>query len=226
MVEPPCLPAPPGARRPPAPTRRAVVGGLVAVGGLTGCSGGSVRRAVGIGGSDSPAPLTPDVRVATRALTAVRGAREQLVATIARYPGLAGTLSPLVAVHRAHESSLVDAVPARARTEASPSVSPPASPSPTSTSSADTSSSGSPTPSGSPTSRTSAPTPTPTSSGAPAAPRVPRTRPRALSAAVAREERLHRTLDALALEADSGEFARLLASMGAAVAQRLTAVPT
>lgn len=56
---------------------------------------------------------------------------------------------------------------------------------------------------------------------APAAYRVPPRQGRAVPALLAREQLLHRTLDALALQAQSGDFARLLASMGAAVAQRL-----
>lgn len=51
---------------------------------------------------------------------------------------------------------------------------------------------------------------------------VPRGRDAALKRLAARERRLHQTLDALALRAQSGDFARLLASMGAAVNQRLT----
>jgi hypothetical protein len=58
-------------------------------------------------------------------------------------------------------------------------------------------------------------------SAAPAAYRVPRNREKALSALAAREQRLHDTLDELALRAQSGQFARLLASMGAAIHQRL-----
>lgn len=63
------------------------------------------------------------------------------------------------------------------------------------------------------------PSASPTASPAPYA--VPRDRDRALTALTAREQRLHDTLGALALQAQSGDFARLLASMGAAVSQRL-----
>jgi hypothetical protein len=78
-------------------------------------------------------------------------------------------------MHRAHEKSLADAVPARARPSATP-----------------------------------------------AAYAVPRKGDVALTRLAAREQRLHDILDALALRAQSGDFARLLASMGAAVSQQLT----
>jgi hypothetical protein len=59
------------------------------------------------------------------------------------------------------------------------------------------------------------------SSTAPAPYVVPRQREAALRSLRAREQRLHATLDGLALRAQSGEFARLLASMGAGIGQRL-----
>ncbi len=59
------------------------------------------------------------------------------------------------------------------------------------------------------------------SSTAPAPYAVARQRDVALRNLRAREQRLHDTLDGLALQAQSGEFARLLASMGAAISQRL-----
>lgn len=50
---------------------------------------------------------------------------------------------------------------------------------------------------------------------------VPRKSAIALRKLTTREQQLHATLDALALRAQSGDFARLLASMGAGVGQRL-----
>ncbi|MCW2867574.1 MAG: hypothetical protein JWR20_1762 [Marmoricola sp.] len=179
-------------------SRRGVLagaGGLAAAPLLVGCSLGEVGQAVRRGSGPAPTP-TPDVRVATRALASVRAAREQVSATTARYPGLAGTLAPLLAVHRAHEASLVDAVPRGAASPTSSAASPTASPS---------------------TGATPTGTPAPT---APTAPTVPRTRARALAAVVALEDRLHADLDGLAMRAQSGDFARLLAAMGAALAQR------
>jgi hypothetical protein len=60
----------------------------------------------------------------------------------------------------------------------------------------------------------------------PAAYAVPRKREKALARLTAREQRLHATLDELAVKAQSGQFARLLASMGAALHQRATGSPT
>ncbi len=155
-------------------SRRSVVFGVLGgVAGMTlaGCSdnGDSGDKLPG-----SPAGLAPDVAVATSALTEIRAVREAASATLARFPENRSTLAPLVGVHRAHEATLVDAVPDRA----SPSASP-------------------------------------------APYRVPRKREKALSVLATREQRLHTTLDGLALRAESGQFARLLASMGAAIHQRL-----
>ena len=62
-------------------------------------------------------------------------------------------------------------------------------------------------------------------SAAPAPYVVPRKREKALPVLATREQRLHDTLDGLALRAQSGQFARLLASMGAALHQRLATWP-
>ena len=61
------------------------------------------------------------------------------------------------------------------------------------------------------------PSPTPT----PHPPRVARRQPAALHQAVAAENGLRRSLEDLAARAQSGEFARLLAAMSAAVGQQL-----
>lgn len=62
-------------------------------------------------------------------------------------------------------------------------------------------------------------------SAAPAPYAVPRNRDRAVKALEVHEQKLHDTLDGLALRAQSGQFARLLASMGAALHQRLAEWP-
>ena len=160
--------------RGPGPSRRSVLAaGLVGIGGLalTACSDDAEP---GTREPASPAGLAPDVAVATQALTEIRAVREAVVATLARFPDTRSTIGPLVPMHRAHEATLVDAVPDRAR----PST---------------------------------APTPY----------AVPGRREKALAKIAAREQRLHDTLDGLALRAQSGQFARLLASMGTAVHQRL-----
>ncbi|ROR92100.1 hypothetical protein [Nocardioides aurantiacus] len=168
----------------PSPTRRTlsrrtlVTGGL-AVGAaatvLPGCSVDTPLR-----GDDTPRPRrpAPDVAVATTALAELRATRRALAATTRRFPGLASRLDPVGSMHRAHEASLVDAVPAGA----DPST--------------------------------------------PARPyAVPRRRPAALRALEQREQELHDRLATLAAQAQSGEFARLLASMGAGVQQRLATWP-
>lgn len=58
-------------------------------------------------------------------------------------------------------------------------------------------------------------------SATPAPYTVPRHRQKALATLATREQRLHDSLGTLALRAESGQFARLLASMGAALTQRL-----
>ena len=54
---------------------------------------------------------------------------------------------------------------------------------------------------------------------------MPRRREPALTRLTVTEQKLHDTLGALALKAQSGDFARLLASMGAAIDQRLAVWP-
>jgi hypothetical protein len=120
------------------------------------------------------AELAPDVAVATSALSEIRAVRTAVAGTLSRFPAVRASLAPLAQLHQAHEGSLANAVPQRAR----PSV-------------------------------------------APAPYVVPRKREVALANLAVREQRLHDTLDGLALRAQSGEFARLLASMGAAISQRL-----
>lgn len=122
----------------------------------------------------APAGLTPDVAVATSALAEIRVVRTAVDRTLARFPESRARLLPLGQMHRAHEKSLVEAVPSRAEPSATP---------------------------------------------APYV--VPRRREVALTSLATRERRLHDTLGTLALGAQSGDFARLLASMGAAVSQQL-----
>lgn len=126
----------------------------------------------------SPGRLAPDVAVATRALDEIRAVRAATSSTLSRFPAARGPLGALLAMHHAHEVSLADAVPVRARGKA-----------------------------------------------APARFVVARKRDVALRNLARREQRLHETLDALALRAQSGDFARLLASMGAAVGQQLARWP-
>lgn len=160
------------------PSRRAVVAGALGgfgVAALGGCS----SEDPGTKAPPSSAGLAPDVAIATSALAEIRAVRAAVSATIARFPASRATLAPVVRVHRAHEATLVDAVPDGASTRAEP-----------------------------------------------AHYVVPHKRAKALARLAAREQRLHDELDGLALRAQSGQFARLLASMGSAVHQRLAVWPS
>jgi hypothetical protein len=159
-------------------SRRALMAAGAGIAGLvaTGCSVDSP-----VTGDKKPEPspdLAPDVAVASRALTEITAVREAATRTLSRHPEIRPGLVAVVHMHRAHETSLADAVPKQAK---------------------------------------------PTATPAPYA--VPRDRDVALKRLAARERRLHHTLDTLALRAQSGDFARLLASMGAAVNQHLAVWP-
>lgn len=161
----------------PAPSRRSVL--AVGLGGagalaLAGCADEAEPRPTGPQASAGPAGLAPDVGVATTALSEIEAVRVAVSATVRRFPAVRPQVGGLVALHQAHEATLVEAVPQRARPSAGP---------------------------------------------APYV--VPRDRDKALAKLAARERRLHESLGGLALKAQSGQFARLLASMGAAVDQRL-----
>lgn len=168
---------------PPPPSAHAVVsrrGLLLGGAGLVAAAGCSTSRSEPE--HDAPsgtARLAPDVAVATAALERIRGQRAAVDATAARYPALRAALADVTAMHTAHEGSLVDAVPERARPDVPP---------------------------------------------APYA--VPRRRAAAARKLARAEESLHAALDALALRAESGAFARLLACMGAGIAQQLGRWPS
>jgi hypothetical protein len=160
-------------------SRRSLIAGTVGVAALL-VSGCSVENPA----SDDKAPkpnsqLAADVVIAVRALAEIRAVRAAVSRTASRHPPARPDLVPLAQMHRAHEASLVDAVPDRAQPAARP---------------------------------------------APYV--VPRKRAVAMRRLGAREQRLHDTLAALSLRAESGDFARLLASMGAGINQRLTVWPS
>jgi hypothetical protein len=160
-------------------SRRSLIAGTVGIAAMvaTGCSVENPTSADKA--PRSAAGLAPDVKVAVRALAEIRAARAAVSRTMSRYPPVRPDLAALVQMHRAHEASLVDAVPAQARPETDP---------------------------------------------APYV--VPRRRAVALRKLESREQRLHDTLAGLSLRAESGDFARLLASMGAGISQRLTVWPS
>jgi hypothetical protein len=160
-------------------SRRALIAGTVGVAAfvVSGCSVENPTTADKA--PKSVAKLAPDVAVATRALAEIRAVRAAVSRTISKHPPSRPELAPLVRMHTAHEATLVEAVPERARTESNP---------------------------------------------APYV--VPRKRAIALRKLEAREQRLHDQLAGLALRAESGDFARLLASMGAGITQRLVVWPS
>jgi hypothetical protein len=167
------------------PSRRSLLVAGLGVGSgllLVGCSsesddegGRAARSPASPAAPAAPASTTPDVAVATLALSEIRTAAAAVRATGVRFPDLRGDLAGLGAMHQAHERSLAEAVPAPARTSATP---------------------------------------------APYA--VPRRRDAALRRLTTTEQGLHDTLGRLAMRAQSGQFARLLASMGTGVTVRVT----
>jgi hypothetical protein len=160
-------------------SRRSLIAGTVGMAALV-VAGCSVENPTSDDKAPKPAAdLAPDVTVAVRALAEIRAVRDAASRTMSRYPPARPDLAPLVEMHRAHEASLVDAVPARARPAAGP---------------------------------------------APYV--VPRKRAVAMRKLGTREQRLHDTLAGLSVRAESGDFARLLASMGAGITQRLTVWPS
>lgn len=164
-------------------SRRGLLLGGVGLLALAGCSGDDSGDDSGDSGNGKNPPrdtseLAPDVAVATAALERIRATRAAVDATSARHPALGRELAGVTEMHAAHEESLVDAVPERARPDSPPAT-------------------------------YTVP---------------PRRRVAARRLAVAETE-LHEGLDELALRAESGDFARLLASMGAGIAQQLAGWP-
>jgi hypothetical protein len=160
-------------------TRRGLLLGSMGLLAVAGCSSGDDDPEDREDRAPSGTPkLAPDVAVATTALERIRGTRAALDATTDRFPPLRRELAGVTAMHVAHEASLVDAVPERARPD-----SPPASYA------------------------------------------VPQRRGVAMRKLAGVESELHAALDTLALQAESGDFARLLASMGAGIAQQLARWP-
>jgi hypothetical protein len=167
-------------------SRRGLLLGGVGLLALAGCSGDDSGGDSGDSGDSGigknpprdTSELAPDVAVATAALERIRATRAAVDATSTRHPVLGRELADVTEMHAAHEESLVDAVPERARPDSPPAT-------------------------------YTVP---------------PRRRVAARRLAVAETE-LHAALDELALRAESGDFARLLASMGAGIAQQLAGWP-
>lgn len=181
-------------------TRRTAIGGAAAVGAVvvTGCTPSGIDRRSRKGAVAAPTtPDTdPDVALAATVLADEQAMLDRIAATVARHPGLDGRLAAARAAHQAHVDLLTKAVPKEAR------VSPSASPS------QDAAPSVSPSVSPSPT-------------GTPAVPARP---PRALAVLADQEDRLSLVGRRSAFAAQSGAFARVLASMSASAAQHAVAL--
>jgi hypothetical protein len=171
-------------------SRRAVLGLAAGAAVVSGCTPKGVDRRAKPQPSTRPTPEEdPDVTLAATVLSGEQAILDRLTATVRRHPGLRARLSPAAAAHRAHVRLLTDAVPDKV----TPSTAGTPSPTP----------SGSPAPTGPPVVR----------------PVVP-VRPGLALAALAREEGRLSLLDKRSsFAAESGAFARVLASMAASAAQ-------
>jgi hypothetical protein len=197
-------PRPTPSRRAATLTRRTAL--LGAVGSTTlACSPYELqtqrrRRPVRPTPSTAEAPATdPDVELATTVVAAERALLDRIDATVRRHPRLERLLAATREVHDAHVTLLEDAVP-----EESGASEP----------GTDASDAASPSDLASPTDVPSVPAV------------VPRDRARALRAVAAAEDDLSLTAKQAAFSAESGAFARVLASMAAAAAQQSAVLRT
>lgn len=182
----------------PALTRRTALASLVAAAGGAVLAGCTSESTPGA----LPAPeggqrLDPDVTVAALALVDERETLALLEAASERHRRLRGTLAPMIAAHRAHADLLAEAVPDDAT--------------PTSPSTALESPVGSPSVTGSP---------------GPGPREVPSDQRQALVTLTAAEQQLSTTIRRHAFVAESGQFARLLASISAACSQHAAVLST
>jgi hypothetical protein len=145
--------------------------------------------------------VDPDVDLATTVVAAERALLERIDATVRRHPRLERVLTATREVHEVHVTLLEDAVPDEAGAPDGETQTSTSTPSPTE------------------------PGPTPTDD--PVGPdRVPRDRARALRAVATAEDELALTAKQAAFAAQSGAFARVLASMAAASAQQSAVLRT
>ncbi len=148
--------------------------------------------------AEAPA-VDPDVDLATTVVAAERALLERIDATVRRHPRLERVLASTREVHDVHVSLLEDAVPAGSGASDAATPTSPASP-------------GEPGPT--PADDTSEPV------------GVPRDRARALRAVATAEDELALTAKQAAFAAQSGAFARVLASMAAASSQQSAVLRT
>lgn len=190
-------PRPTSSRRAATLTRRTALLGAVGTTTLA-CSPYELqtqqrRRRVRPTPTTAEAPATdPDVELATTVVAAERALLDRIDATVRRHPRLGRVLAATREVHDAHVTLLEDAVPDESGAPET-EASDPASP--------------------------SEPGSTPTDEPAGTSP-VPRDRARALRAVASAEDDLALTAKQAAFSAESGAFARVLASMAAAAAQQ------
>ena len=193
-------PARSDARRDPGLTRRTAVGaGLVgAAAVLTGCTptSGIDRRPKPGATKTRAAAVDPDVALAATVLAHEEALLDHVLVTIERHPDLETVLVGARSSHLAHIDLLKDAVP--------DDVDVPATGSPTASSSVS--------PSVSPSAAATPPSPS----------RVPARAAVALGAIGRAEDRLALVGRRSSFAAESGAFARVLASMAAAAAQQAT----
>jgi len=94
-------------------SRRSALGLGIAVVGVSagGCAVNNPLTEERTPAARATRDLDPDVAVAVAGVTLVRGALAAVTATGQSHPALGGRLAGLVAMHQAHLSALVDAVP-------------------------------------------------------------------------------------------------------------------
>jgi hypothetical protein len=141
--------------------------------------------------------VDPDVALAATVLADEQALLDQVLATLERHPGLEAALAGARSAHQAHVELLKDAVPDDART-----------------------------PETDPGSPTVSPSVSPSVGASPSVPRVPARVPVALGAVARAEDRLALVGRRSSFAAQSGAFARVLASMAAAAAQQATTLAT
>jgi len=139
------------------------------------------------------------VALAATVLTGEQAMLDRVLATARRHPGVAPALAEVETMHRAHVRLLTDAVPDDARSRASASASASAS------------------------APSAAPSPAPSGWGSGSA-AVPGRPGAALALLASEEQRLGRIGKRSAFAAESGAFARVLASMAAAAGQQAVAL--
>jgi hypothetical protein len=178
-------------------SRRAVLASVaVGLGGsLVACTTDEATGRGDVPQPASPEPPDPDLALAAEVRREEQDALDLIEATQQRHPDLTDALATAAEIHASHVALLADA--ADAGESAAPVVP---------GTSADGGGTGSPSPSGSPS--------------AEATPRVPANRRRAVRQVVQQEQELATRGRQHAFQAQSGAFARVLASMAAAAAQQ------